>query len=142
MGQGSSVVMSCGVGRRCSLDPLSLWLWCRPAAVPPIQAPSLGTSICRMCGPKKQSINTIGSWMTLIFSSPSHISPMNSRPFYPTPPLGCLTLTSNLPCLKACSFQSSRLNSSTLPVAQARGQNLYIVLVPPITFIQPISNSY
>ena len=26
------VAMSCGVGRRCGLDPALLWLWCRPAA--------------------------------------------------------------------------------------------------------------
>ena len=24
--------MSCGVGGRCGLDPVLLWLWCRPAA--------------------------------------------------------------------------------------------------------------
>ena len=24
--------MSCGVGRRLGLDPVLLWLWCRPAA--------------------------------------------------------------------------------------------------------------
>ena len=24
--------MSCGVGRKCSLDLMLLWLWCRPAA--------------------------------------------------------------------------------------------------------------
>ena len=29
--------MSCGVGRRHSSDPALLWLWCRPAAVAPIQ---------------------------------------------------------------------------------------------------------
>ena len=29
--------MSCGVGHRCRLDPVLLWLWCRPAAVVPIQ---------------------------------------------------------------------------------------------------------
>ena len=28
--------MSCGVGRRCGLDPTLLWLWCRPAVVVPI----------------------------------------------------------------------------------------------------------
>ena len=28
--------MSYGVGRRCSSDPSLLWLWCRPAATPPI----------------------------------------------------------------------------------------------------------
>ena len=29
--------MSCGVGCRHGLDPLLLWLWCRPAAVAPIR---------------------------------------------------------------------------------------------------------
>ena len=29
--------MSCGEGRRCSLDPLLLWLWCRPVAIAPIR---------------------------------------------------------------------------------------------------------
>ena len=30
--------MSCGVGHRRSLDPVLLWLWCRPAATAPIRA--------------------------------------------------------------------------------------------------------
>ena len=30
--------MSCGVGRRCGLDPRLLWLWCRLAAVALIQS--------------------------------------------------------------------------------------------------------
>ena len=25
--------MSCGVGHRCSLDPMLLWLWPKPAAI-------------------------------------------------------------------------------------------------------------
>ena len=29
--------MSCGVGYRCGLDPVLLWLWCRPAAIAPIR---------------------------------------------------------------------------------------------------------
>ena len=29
--------MSCGVGCRCSLDPVLLWLWCRLAAAAPIR---------------------------------------------------------------------------------------------------------
>ena len=33
MGRGSHVAVSCGVGRRRSLDPTLLWLWCRLAAV-------------------------------------------------------------------------------------------------------------
>ena len=30
--------MSYGVGHRCGSDPTLLWLWCKPAAVAPIQA--------------------------------------------------------------------------------------------------------
>ena len=40
------LAMSCGVGHRGGSDPALRWLWCGPAA-------SLGTSICRRCGPKK-----------------------------------------------------------------------------------------
>ena len=29
--------MSCGVGRRCGLDPELLWLWCRQVATAPIR---------------------------------------------------------------------------------------------------------
>ena len=35
MGWGAGITVSCGVGRRCGLDPALLWLWCRPAAVAP-----------------------------------------------------------------------------------------------------------
>ena len=37
MGKGSGFAVSCGVGHRHGLDLVSLWLWCRPAAAPPIQ---------------------------------------------------------------------------------------------------------
>ena len=37
MGQGSSIVVRCGIGRRHGLDPTWLWLWCRPVASTPIQ---------------------------------------------------------------------------------------------------------
>ena len=33
----SSAAVSCGVGRRHGLDPELLWLWCRSAAVAPIE---------------------------------------------------------------------------------------------------------
>ena len=33
----SGIAMSCGVGHRGGLDPASLWLWCRLAAVAQIQ---------------------------------------------------------------------------------------------------------
>ena len=32
MGWGSGVAMSCGVDPRGVLDPMLLWLWCKPAA--------------------------------------------------------------------------------------------------------------
>ena len=37
VGEGSGVSVSCGVGRRRGLDPVLLWLWCRPAAIAPIR---------------------------------------------------------------------------------------------------------
>ena len=37
MGQGSGVAVSCGVGRRRGSDPELLQLWCKLAAVAPIQ---------------------------------------------------------------------------------------------------------
>ena len=36
MGYGSGVAMSCGIGRRCGLDLVLLWLWSRLAATAPI----------------------------------------------------------------------------------------------------------
>ena len=36
VGRGSGVAVSCGVGRRCGLDPTLLWLWCRLEATAPI----------------------------------------------------------------------------------------------------------
>ena len=38
VGGGSSVAVSCGIGHRCGSDLGLLWLWCRLAAVGPIQA--------------------------------------------------------------------------------------------------------
>ena len=48
------VAMSCGVGRRHGSDLALLWLWDRLAATAAIRPPSLGTSICHMCGLEKQ----------------------------------------------------------------------------------------
>ena len=51
--------MSCGVGRRCSLDPALLWLWCRPAPTAPIQPLAweppyaMGTALKRQKDKKK-----------------------------------------------------------------------------------------
>ena len=44
--------MSYGVSHRRGLDPEWLWLW--PAPIAPDSTPSLGTSICHICSPKKQ----------------------------------------------------------------------------------------
>ena len=56
-----TAVRSCGVGRRWGLDPKLLWLW-QAGHCSPDLTPSLGTSMCCRCGPKKkkstnQSIN-------------------------------------------------------------------------------------
>ena len=37
MGRQSGISVSCGVDLRHGLDPMLLWLWCRPAAVALIQ---------------------------------------------------------------------------------------------------------
>ena len=51
--------MGCGVGCRLGLDPAFLWLWCKLAAIAPIrQTPSLGTSMCWRCCPKKTKDQT------------------------------------------------------------------------------------
>ena len=47
--------MSCGVDHRCGLDLTLLWLWGKQEATTPDLIPSLGTSICRGGGPKKQN---------------------------------------------------------------------------------------
>ena len=50
--------MSYSVGCRCGSDLALLWLWCRPAATGLIPTPSLGTSICCRCSPKKTNKQT------------------------------------------------------------------------------------
>ena len=44
--------MSCGVGCRCGLDPLLLWLWHRLAATAPIGPLAWEHPICRGSGPR------------------------------------------------------------------------------------------
>ena len=64
--------MSCGVGHRHGSDPKLLWLWCRPAATAPILTPSLGTSMCCECGPRKQ---TKKSGILVWFHWPNQLAP-------------------------------------------------------------------
>ena len=45
--------MSCGVGRTQGSDLALLWLWRRPTNYSSDLMPSLGTSICCECSPKK-----------------------------------------------------------------------------------------
>ena len=54
VGSGSGVAVSCGVGRRPGSDPALLWLWCR-SIYSCDWTPSLGTSICCRCSPKKRT---------------------------------------------------------------------------------------
>ena len=44
----------CDVSGRFGSDSLLLWLWCRLAAVVPLQPLGLGTSICHKCSYKKK----------------------------------------------------------------------------------------
>ena len=50
--------MSCGVGRRCGLDLVLLWLWCRPAATvligPLAWEPPRAVSVALKKTPKKR----------------------------------------------------------------------------------------
>ena len=51
--KGSVTAVSHGVGHRHSSD-LELWLWRRQATIALDSTPSLGTSICFRCSPKKK----------------------------------------------------------------------------------------
>ena len=48
------VEVSCGIGCRHSSDLVLLWLWLQASSNSSDQTPSLGTSICRGCSPKKR----------------------------------------------------------------------------------------
>ena len=60
--KGSSVAVSCGVGRRHGLDPALLWLWCSPAAVAPIRSlswePPCATSVALKIHTHKKKLKT------------------------------------------------------------------------------------
>ena len=55
--------MSCDVGRRHDSDLALLWLWCRLAAVAPIQL--LATGVATLKGPKRKKEKEIHSKATL-----------------------------------------------------------------------------
>ena len=55
--KGARVVVSCGVGHRRGLDPVSLWLWCKASGYSSHLTPSLGTSMCRGSDAKKRKQN-------------------------------------------------------------------------------------
>ena len=57
MDSRSGVVTSCGIGCRCSSDPVLLWLWCRPRGCGSDSTPSLRISICHRRIPKKGKEN-------------------------------------------------------------------------------------
>ena len=78
MGWGSGIPERCGVGRSHSLDPVLLWLWCRPAAVALIRILiSLGISICHGCGPKKKRKQNKNKNMHMIFIMKIKSMPMS-----------------------------------------------------------------
>ena len=51
MSRGSGIAMSCGIDHRCSLDPVLAVLYAGSCSSK--STPSLGTSICHRCSPKK-----------------------------------------------------------------------------------------
>ena len=54
MGKGSSIALSCGVGYRCGLDLVLLWLWHRPAAIAPIKLLAWETPYAAAANLKRQ----------------------------------------------------------------------------------------
>ena len=60
--------MSCGVGRRRSLDPVLLWLWCRLAATAPIQPLAWEPPYATGAALEKAKINK--RWTCLLLPSP------------------------------------------------------------------------
>ena len=87
-------IRRCGGGHRSDGDPVLLWLWCRPGALAPFSTPSLGTSICRGCGPKKdqkkKKIENRRKQVKHCLSSPCHCVKREEMPsweFIPTPTL-------------------------------------------------------
>ena len=95
--------MSCGVGRRRSLDPELLWLWCRPAATALIQPLAweppyaAGTALK---GPKNKSIDHKCKAYFWAFNS---ISLIYMSIFMPVPH-----------CFDYCSFLKEATKKGTL----------------------------
>ena len=59
--QGSGIATSFGIGHRCGLDPVLLWLWCRPQVQLGLEAPP-GSSIWHRCGHKGKKFNYPSSY--------------------------------------------------------------------------------
>ena len=59
-----------GIGLRCTLDPVLLWLWCRPQLQLPFER-SPGTSICCRCNCKKKKKNIA---VAIVLCARQHLS--------------------------------------------------------------------
>ena len=94
------LAMSCGVGRRCGLDPALLWLWCRWAATALIRP--LGWELPYAAGMalKRQKINPplcSAPWMSDVSWAPLGGPPAGWSPCWghstetvPQPPDGAM----------------------------------------------------
>ena len=66
--------MSCGVGHRHALDLSLLWLWCRPAAIAPIQPPvwelpyAAGAALKRKKEKEKKIMHEKNNFLELVLS--------------------------------------------------------------------------
>ena len=61
--------MSCGVGYKCSSDPVLLWPWCRPGATAPIrplawEAPYVAEAALEMA--KRQQQQQKKQWVKML----------------------------------------------------------------------------
>ena len=65
--------MSRGVGLQLWLGSELPCLWCRPAAYSSDLIPSLGTSICCECGPKKRKKKDISKFVRKVYIFPLNL---------------------------------------------------------------------
>ena len=63
--------MSCGIGCKRGSDLALLWLWHGPAAIALIWPPSLETSICHRCSPKKTKKKKLKAFFFLVKVTPA-----------------------------------------------------------------------
>ena len=86
-GSGARVAMSCGVGRRCSSDPVLLWLWpaatalIRPLAWEPPYAAGVAQEMAKRQKKQKKTPTVREDFMCMLVFTLPHNSSLFSEPF-------------------------------------------------------------